>query len=67
MRKQIKRKEGFMKGLFNRKLLKNKLYSLAIMLLGYISIHLTGGDITVFVLTLFLGLPVFFAKKNVIV
>lgn len=70
MKKQIKRKEGLLtkivKGIFNRKLLKNKVYSLAMILIGYISIHLLEGDCTVFILMLMLGIPVFFAKENVI-
>ena len=68
--RRIKRKEGLMKrimkGLFNRKLLKNKLYSLAMILIGYISIRLLDGDCTVFILMLMLGIPVFFSKENVI-
>lgn len=68
--RRIKRKEGLlrriMKGLFNRKLLKNKLYSLAMILIGYISVHLLDGDCTVFILMLMLGIPVFFSKENVI-
>ena len=65
-----KRKEGLMKrimkGLFNRKTLKNKIYSLALILVGYISIHLLDGDATAFIVSLMLGIPVFFSKENVI-
>lgn len=68
--RRIKRKEGLlikiMKGLFNRKLLKNKLCALSLFLIGYISIHLLEGDCTVFILMLMLGIPVFFSKENVI-
>lgn len=69
MRKQIKRKEGLLerivKWLFNKKLLKNKLYSLGLMLIGYFTIGIVN-DCTAFVFTLMLGIPVFFANKNVI-
>ena len=54
-----------MKKLFNKKLLKNKVYALAMMLLGGLTI-LIDGDCTAFIFTLFLGLPLFFARKNVI-
>ena len=68
--RRIKRKEGLfiriMKGLFNRKLLKNKLYALIMILIGYVSIHITEGDCTAFVLMLMLAIPVFFSKENVI-
>lgn len=70
MRKVIKRKEGLLerivKFLFNKKLLKNKLYSIGLMLVGYFTIGLLEGDCTAFIFTLMLGLPVFFAKRNVI-
>ena len=70
MKKQIKRKEGLLmrilKRIFNVKLLKNKLYSSLLMLVGYLSMLLLEGDGTVFILTLMIGIPVFFAKENVI-
>lgn len=66
----MKRKEGLLerivKWLFNKKLLKNKVYSLGLMLIGYFTIGLLDGDCTAFVFTLLFGLPVFFAKRNVI-
>lgn len=69
MKKQIKRKEGLliriMKGLFNKNLIKNKLYSILLMLIGYCSIYIIG-DCTAFIFTLIIGLPLFFANKNVI-
>lgn len=49
------------------KLFKNKLYSSILMLMGFFSIKLLEGDITVFIFMLMIGLPVFFAKENVIV
>lgn len=71
MKKQIKRKEGLLmrilKRIFNVKLLKNKLYSSLLMLVGYLSMLLLEGDATVFIFTLMIGIPVFFAKDNVIV
>ena len=70
MKKQIKRKEGLLmrilKRIFNVKLLKNKLYSSLLMLVGYLSMLLLEGDGTVFIFTLMIGIPVFFAKENVI-
>lgn len=70
MKKQIKRKEGLLmkilKRIFNVKLLKNKLYSSLLMLVGYLSMLLLEGDATVFIFTLMIGIPVFFADKNVI-
>ena len=54
-----------MKKLFNKKLLKNKVYSLGIMLVGGLTIPVLG-DCTAFVFTLIIGLPLFFARKNVI-
>lgn len=70
MKKQIKRKEGLLmrilKRIFNVKLLKNKVYSALLMLVGYLSMLLLEGDGTVFILTLIIGIPVFFAKENVI-
>ena len=70
MRKTIKRRkenllERIVKWLFNRKLLKNKLYSILLMLVGYVSIKIVG-DGTAFIFTLFIGLPVFFANENVV-
>lgn len=54
------------KNLFRRDLIRNKVYSSIFMLIGYCTIHLLEGDATVFLFTLVLGLPVFFAKENVI-
>lgn len=69
MRKVIRKKEGLLerivKWLFNKKLLKNKLYSILLMLIGYVSIGIVG-DGTAFIFTLFIGLPVFFANENVV-
>lgn len=70
MKKVIKRRkenllERVVKWLFNRKLLKNKLYSILLMLVGYVSIKIVG-DGTAFIFTLCIGLPVFFANENVV-
>lgn len=69
-----KRNKGSMKKITKRivkitkhKLFKNKLYSSILMLMGFFSIKLLEGDITVFIFMLMIGLPVFFAKENVIV
>ena len=71
MKVEIKRKEGLLNKIvriiFNKKLLKNKIYSVALISIGYLSIKLLEGDCTVFLLMLMFGLPVFFADENVIV
>lgn len=73
MKKMIIRENGLigkiLKGinfLTRRDLRKNKIYSLLLMLIGYVSMLLLEGDCTVFILTLILGVPVFFSKRNVI-
>lgn len=69
--KQIRRKrkvsliERIVRWLFNKELFMNKVISSVMMLLGYLSISIDG-DCTAFVLTLFMGLPLFFAKENFI-
>lgn len=75
MKKKAKHlKEGLITKLHNKfigvtkhKLFKNKLYSSLLMFIGFVTIKILEGDITVFIFTLMLGLPVFFSKKNVIV
>lgn len=71
MKKRMnKQKKGLINNLrkvTKHKLFKNKLYSSILMLIGLFSIKLLEGDITVFIFMLMLGLPVFFAKENVIV
>lgn len=74
MKKSIKktrkiRINNLMKGLSKitkHKLFKNKLYSSILMLVGFVSIFAFNGDCTAFIFTLMFGLPVFFAKENVI-
>lgn len=71
MKKRMnKQKKGLINNLrkvTKHKLFKNKLYSSILMLIGLFSIKLLEGNITVFIFMLMLGLPVFFAKENVIV
>lgn len=59
----------FMKGaknLFKRELLKNKIYAVIFLLIGYV-VELLSNDATVFVFMLiFFAIPLFFAKENVI-
>lgn len=59
----------FMKGvknLFKRDLIKNKIYAVIFLLIGYI-VELLSNDATVFVFMLiFFAIPLFFAKENVI-
>ena len=49
--------------MWRRELLKNKLYALALILIGLVPI-LIERDGTVFILALIIGLPLFFAKEN---
>ena len=70
--KKLGRNKGFrkfMKGvrkLTEHELFKNKLYGSLLILLGLITLKITG-DLTVLIVTTFFGLPVIFAKENVIV
>lgn len=73
MKKQMKRKEGLLnrivKGIINlskRELFKNKMFSMLFMILGYISVPLLDGNITVCVFMMLIGIALFFEKKNVI-
>ena len=49
--------------MWKRELLKNKVYALLFMLIGFFS-FLIEYDATAFVFTLLFGLPLFFAKEN---
>lgn len=49
--------------MWQRSLIKNKLYALVLMLIGVVPI-LIDRDGTFFIFTLMLGLPLFFAKEN---
>ena len=49
--------------MWKKELLKNKLYALILILIGLVPI-LIERDGTVFILTLMIGLPLFFAKEN---
>lgn len=42
---------------------KNKIYAVMFMLLGALTIFIEY-DITFFIFTLFIGIPMFFSKKN---
>ena len=65
MKKYRIRKGSLLDRLFRKDLRKNKLYSIILMLIGYLTIHIDG-DCTVFILMLMLGLPIFFSNENVI-
>ena len=49
--------------MWKKELLKNKLYALLLIIIGAVSIPIEY-DGTFFILTLMLGLPLFFAKEN---
>ena len=49
--------------MWRRELIKNKLYSAALISLGALSIPIEY-DATAFIFTLIMGLPLFFAKEN---
>lgn len=67
MKRELK-KEGFLKrrfrGLFNRKLLKNKIYSIIMIILGHLLFSVEG---TIAIFTILLGIALFFSKENYIV
>ena len=65
MKKYRIRKGSLLGRLIDHTLIRNKIYSSILMLMGYLSMKVLG-DCTVLLLTLFIGLPVFFAKENVI-
>ena len=67
MRKLKLRKDGLLDRIVRKDLRKNKVYSLLLMFIGYLSMRVLDGDGTVFVFTLMLGLPIFFSKENVII
>ena len=49
--------------MWKRELLKNKLYSVALVSLGALSIPVEY-DVTAFVFSLMIGIPLFFSKEN---
>lgn len=49
--------------MWRRELIRNKLYSLVLILIGVVPI-LIDQDGTFFIFSLMLGLPLFFAKEN---
>ncbi len=51
------------KNMFKRELLKNKLYAIAIIFLGALSVPIEW-DVTFFLFALMFGLTLFFAKEN---
>ena len=63
----VKNESKFMKGLkrlTKRKLFKNKLFSIIMTIIGLITIKIGDGDITAFIFTEFIAIPLFFAKEN---
>lgn len=70
--KKLGRNKGFrkfmmgVKKLIEHELFRNKLYGSLLILIGLVTLKLTG-DITVLIVTSLFGLPVIFAKENVIV
>lgn len=70
--KKLGRNKGFrkfmmgVKKLTEHELFRNKLHGSLLILIGLVTLKLTG-DITVLIITLLFGLPVIFAKENVIV
>lgn len=49
--------------MWKKELLKNKVYAVLLIVLGSVSI-LIEYDATAFILTLLMGIPLFFAKEN---
>lgn len=70
--KKLGRNKGFrkfmlgVKKLTEHELFKNKLYGSLMILVGLIGTKVSG-DLTILIVTLLFGLPVIFAKENVIV
>lgn len=70
--KKLGRNKGFrkfmmgVKRLTEHELFRNKLYGSLMILVGFIGMKLTG-DLTILIITALFGLPVIFAKENVIV
>ena len=70
--KKLRRNKGFrkfmmgVKRLTEHELFRNKLYGSLMILVGFIGMKLTG-DLTILIITALFGLPVIFAKENVIV
>lgn len=52
--------------MWKRELIKNKLYSVVLMVLGGLSVPIEY-DATAFIFTLMVGIPLFFSKENWIV
>lgn len=51
--------------MWKKELIRNKIYSLLLMIIGFLSISIEN-DITVFVFTCIIGVPIFFSKENLI-
>ena len=65
MKKKIVRmSKTFVRHMF--KTFKNKIFAIALMILGYAS-TLVDGDATFFVATILFGIPLIFAKENWII
>lgn len=67
MKKYCIRKGSLLDRILRKDLRKNKVTSISLMLIGFIAMKLFEGGGAVFLLTLMLGLPVFFFKENVII
>ena len=73
MRKQMKKREGILRILLRklvnfskRKLFWNKIFSMIMMVSGYLTINLLEGDATVCILLWFFGLVLLFSRENLI-
>lgn len=51
--------------MWKKELIRNKIYSLLLMIIGFLSISIEN-DVTVFVFTCIIGVPIFFSKENLI-
>ena len=60
------RKGSLLDRIMRRDLLKNKLWAITVILLGYLSISMLEGDATVFIMLLTIGIATFFADENCI-
>lgn len=66
MKKYSIRKGSLLDRILRKDLRRNKVISITLMLIGFIAMKLVEGGGAIFLLSLILGLPVFFSKENVI-
>mgnify|MGYP003292106258 CR=1 FL=1 len=73
MRKQMKKREGILRILLRklvkfskRKLFWNKVFAILMTLVGLLSVKLLEGDWTGFMMSMFVALPLYLARINIV-